>query len=550
MNNTFLDAMTTVPTASTQNGALAYGHTGDFVLDRFSDLNDMFESYEDVSHGLEKAWGENPLLTLRLIMYSRAITRKSSLTGLDVKGLGLKNVGRLSMKWLYNNHRDVFHKNIIGIAEIGSYQDFWHKDFVADWVNANDKIVVTFLADKVLRQDPMALKYLPRYLSSSNINKVKSETNKEYKYARNKGIQLLSDHLNEVAVGTFNPLILMKIKSKGVGHAFQRLISHGEFTALDFKSLPGKVLTWITKKSERSNNTFLERHGLEDRYIKWLDTQPTLKTTSYLYELIAPCIGDGGWYSNNWNEPDKVSRFTIEKQIAGLLDKAKDSNLNVMPVLDTSGSMACTVANTTSLNVATSLAVYFSMIQSGTFKDSIVAFDSASKFKRLGGSYLNRVKDILEDRDYMGSTNFQSVINLVLETRRKHPEIPVEDYPEVYLVISDMQFNDVEHGYGYTSQRRTNHQAAVNNLKKAGLPEPIFIWYNVSDNGNGNFQNHKNDAGVINISGFDPAVVNRLMSGDFQLKFEEKHGKSIKEITPMEACIETLSQDYLKLFVL
>lgn len=546
--NKLFDAMSNTPNSKTINGALAYDHTGDFVLDRFSNLNNMFEDYEEVSRGLEKAWSENALLTLRLIGYTRAISRKSDLTKLEVKGLGLKNVGRLSFKWLYNNHREIFIKNIVGIVEIGSYQDFWHKDFVNDWVSRKDKKVISFLAGKIANKDPLALKYLPRYRSDSNINKVNSEENKKYKRSRNKGIELIAEYLsirNGVVIG---PLDLMKVKSKGKAHEFQRVISNKEFNNLDFKSLPGKVLTWITKKSDRIGNTFLKRHNLEDEYIKWLDTQPSLKTTSYLYELISPCINNNGWYSTAWNNPDKVSKYTIEKQIQTILGQAKSSNLNIMPVLDTSSSMTSKVGNTTALNVAMSLAIYFSMIQSGNFKDAIIAFDDVSRFKRLAGSYLTRLKDVLTDKNYMGSTNFQSVINLILNTRKSHPEIPVEDYPDVYLVISDMQFNDS--GYGYNSNSTTNHQAAIKKLKAEGLPEPIFIWYNVSALGNYNYQNNKNDKGIINISGFDPAVVNRLMSGDFQLKFEEKYHKSIKEITPLEAMHETLSQEYLKLFVL
>jgi len=543
MNNPFLDAMTTVPTASTANGALAYGHTGDFVLDRFSNLNEMFESYEDVSDSLEKAWSENPLLTLRLIMYSRAITRKSELTDLDIKGLGLKNVGRLSLKWLYLNHRDVFLKNLIGIVEIGSYQDLWHKDFVDVWVKNKDQNVVAFLADKVLKADPLALKYLPRYKSTSNINRAKADSNREYKVYRNKGLKLIAEFITN-NISQASVYDLMKMKSQGKAHQFQRLITKGKFNSLNFDTLPGKVLTWITKDSPKTNDSFLSRHNLEDSYISWLETQTSLKTTSYLYELISPCIGNNGWYCNSWNEPNKVARYTIEKQVQGLLNQAKESNLNVMPVLDTSGSMTGKVGNTTALNVAMSLAVYFSMIQSGSFKDAVIAFDTTSQFKRLTGSYLTRIKDILKDQDYMGSTDFQSVIKLILNARHQFPEIPVEDYPDVYLVISDMQFNDTRYS------RDTNHAEAVKQLKQVGLPEPLFVWYNVSEYGNDNFQNHKNDSGVIHISGFDPAVVNRLMSCDFQLKFEEKHNKSIKEITPLEAMTETLEQDYLKLFVL
>jgi len=547
MNNMFLDKMTEVPTSSTQNGALAYDTTGNFLLDRFSNLNDMFESYEDVSDSLEQSWEENPLLTLRLIMYSRAISRKSNLTELKVKGLGLKNVGRNSLKWLYNNHRAVFHKNLIGIIEIGSYQDIWHKDFVAEWVNNKDEKIISFLANKVLNKDSMALKYLPRHRSNSNIKKAKSEAIQEYKHARNKGLSYIAKYISDNQNTNFTVLDLMKVKSKGEGHIFQRLITDREFDSLDFKTLPGKVLTWITKKSSRTNNTFLQRHNLEKKYIDWLKTQPALKTTSYLYELINPCINNF-CYCNGWNKLDRVNKYTIEKQIQTILSQANTSNLNVMPVLDTSGSMGIKIANTTALNIAASLAIYFSMIQSGSFKNSIIAFDNKSKFKKLSGKYLTRLKTVITDKDYMGSTNFQSVIDLVLRTRKEHPEIPVKDYPEVYLVISDLQFDDTKI---YKSRSDyTNHELSIQKLKKAGLPEPIFVWYNVSNNGNDNFQNHKNDKGVINISGFDPAVVNRLMSGNFQTKFEEKYDKSIKEISPYEACVETLSQDYLLLFTL
>jgi hypothetical protein len=40
------------------------------------------------------------------------------------------------------------------------------------------------------------------------------------------------------------------------------------------------------------------------------------------------------------------------------------------------------------------------------------------------------------------------------------------------------------------------------------------------------------------------------MSKDFQLKFEEKYSKSIKDITPYETMQETLNQEYLQLYVL
>ena len=44
-------------------------------------------------------------------------------------------------------------------------------------------------------------------------------------------------------------------------------------------------------------------------------------------------------------------------------------------------------------------------------------------------------------RNAMGGTNFLSVIKRIVEIRKNNPSIPLEDYPQTLLVVSDMQFN-------------------------------------------------------------------------------------------------------------
>lgn len=542
--NEFIEALSMEPNFATENGALAYRDTNSNLLNYFSNLNCLNSTYEEVSSSLNLCWNESPELTLKLIVYIRSITRKSSAHDLEVKGLGLKNEGRLALKWLYNNYPKVFHDNLWFFIEFGNWADLWHRDLI-EWVDKEDKIIAGFIACNL--DHGLTCKYLPRYKSSSNILKRNpgAATIKFHK-TRNKGLNLIVEQIKLIDNNSnFSMKDLMRIKSQGGSHTWQQDISKGNYEGINFDKLPGKVLSWITKEdSENNNSSFLSRHNLEDKYLEWIDSKSSLNNTSYIYELIKPALEtylDWG----HTNSLSKIKQYTIEKQIQTILDRAPDSKLNVMPVLDTSGSMSCNVANknTTALDICLSLGVYFSMLQKGSFKDNVIAFDDESKLLRLSGNYLDRLRYITKQPDFMGSTNFQSVIDLIVLLRKNNPNIPIEHYPDVYLVISDMAFNPTDNSYC----QYTNHEAALAKLNEVGLPRPIFIWYNVSPYGNSAYQNHKDQPGVMHLSGFDPSIVDKLMSLDFQLEFEEKYNKSIKDITPYESMIETLSQDYLNL---
>lgn len=550
--NTFLSELEKQPTGRTENGALAYSTTSSALLDYFSNLNNFYRDYEEVAADLDNCWAEDPLNTLRTIVYCRAITRsktKFKLLFSDIelvlptKGAGLKNEGRLGLRWLYLKHRLTFLNNISSIISVGCFSDLWHRDFVDAWVEAEDKEIAYFIALSL--KNDLSLKFLPRYKSSSNIaRKAKSIETIKFHKTRNKGLRLVLEQVSNISVGKISTMKgLMKLKSSGKAHQWQQKITEGNFESINFNNLPGKVLGWITNE-DSNGESFLARHGLEEKYIKWLDSKETLNTTSFLHEIAKPVISKAS-YGNSIN---KITTYTVNKQVATILNRVGKSNLNVMPVIDTSGSMTCEVHNsTTALDICLSLGVYFSMKQNGSFKDSIISFNSTSKFKKLEGSYVDRLEDILRDPDYMGSTNFQSVIDLIVRTRKSNPSIPIEEYPDVYLVISDMQFNPTGL-YNADDMENTNHERALQKLDAVGLPRPLFIWYNVSPYGNNNFQNHKDDKGVLHMSGFDTAAIERLMSEDFTLAFEEESGKSIKEITPYEAYMNTIEQDYLELF--
>ena len=173
----------------------------------------------------------------------------------------------------------------------------------------------------------------------------------------------------------------------------------------------------------------------------------------------------------------------------GLVDKARaDGKIteNVWCCLDTSGSMNQPVKGLKDIfcsDVATSLALFFSELNTGAFHNKVIMFDNVSTpYDIKSDSFCEKVIEL--PRVGCGGTNFQSAIDEIIKIRRQHPEIPLEQYPTTILVVSDMQFNPANHSYyGSASKYKedTNYEYSKKSLKTV-FPEEFvdnmkFIWW-------------------------------------------------------------------------
>ena len=139
--------------------------------------------------------------------------------------------------------------------------------------------------------------------------------------------------------------------------------------------------------------------------------------------------------------------------------------------LDTSGSMACGIANVpglTSFDVCVSLGLYFSALNKGAFHNTVAMFDNHSSLKTLHGeSFTDKWYEILKENTAWGGTNFQSLIDLIVDTRKKNPNIPLEDFPQTLIVVSDMQFNPTgSYSYSRSAERTNNESVIKSNVKE------------------------------------------------------------------------------------
>ena len=511
----------------TENGAVSHSTTGDVFLDYFSKCGtyrdrDLEEVFSDIS----AMYAKSPVLTLKMIFYLRLITRKTkgfyNSSGIQ-KGMGNRNEFYKALLWLAK-YEKVFLNHYLWLVPIaGTWKDLWHEDLlgVLDTTLVYQAIQ-RGLADPYNRE--LLAKYLPRMRSQSNCR-------------NNRHVGLHRFALGLCKSLHWTPIEYRRFKSSGKAHEFQRAICAGNTAQIDFNSIPGRALfNLVNTHGKKDNLTYMERHGLADKCIEWITQKGEVNFTGYVHDLMKVVSP----------EMSRLQRFMVDTQFNRLIELGmQDGKLeNVWCALDTSGSMKTIVAgDVTSFDICISLGIYFSTMNQGAFKDHVIMFDDVSKVKQLHGtSFSDKVLQITSSETAWGSTNFHSVIDEIVRVRRENPDIPVSDFPQTLLVISDMQFNPAE------DNKKTNYEVARRKLNRAGLQSINVIWWYVTGRGK-DFPSQITEKGVTLIGGFDGSIITTLIKREKELPQNQKNPNEpdSDDLTPYEKMIRVLNQDVLKL---
>ena len=492
--------------ARTENGAISYDTIGGELCDQFAKAgNFMNRSLEDVWADQAALWTENELNALKFPFYLRMITRQTNMGNGDKtlsvqKGLGLRDESFKRLLWIAKYHPDTFYKNLWVLPIVGSWKDLWqlmafdganeylnHKNFF-DLINAG-------LSDST--QCDLVVKYLPRIRSCKKCKTIWA--------IRTNSLAKMFVHYNGATYKQYR-----EMKSTGNAHNFQRIICSKQYADINWKEIPGKALLKLV------SGRFLDRHKLVDDYISWINTQPTVKFNGYPYELGRKLRCDGMYNTT----VSRVNKLTIDKQFDNLIKTAKADgtpiNGNVLCALDMSASMTWETidkSGTEPIDVCLALGLYFSELNTGEFHNTVVLFSQISKLLKVNGTFSEKYGQLIQNSRWAyGSTNFQSVIDLLVDTRKKHPEIKLEDYPTTLLVVSDMQFNP-------TTNEKTNYQEMMDKLSEVFPQEyidnfKVIWWYCTGGRQTQDFPSTMEHAGMYHFSGFDRAVISFILGGE------------------------------------
>lgn len=548
MSNAFLTSANKGVT-STENGAKAYRSTGSALADQFSKASTYRgRAFKDVFRDQSVLNGEDKFLGLAFMMYNRMVTRKVNVLGDEPtqtdkvqSGQGQRDESFKRFLWYAQNNPEVFYDNLWFIITVGSFRDMWDIMVMAKEEGIKlDRARMYAIYTELAQHSDLSKKFLPTLRPAdkqiTKRSKMRNMFGREYR-----------DFL-----GITNSQY-RRLKESGTAHEWQKLIARKEMKALNFGRIPGKALANMTK------GKFLQNQGLEKVYLDWLDSQPTAKFTGYVYELYQT-------YKNAGHAANRVLINTVNKQFDGLIALAKQNeggiNGNVWCALDTSGSMGSPVSGANGLSafdVCLSLGIYFAALNQGAFHKNVIMFDDKSTVKQLQGNFTDMVSQV--PHGSMGGTNFLSVIAEIIRIRQANPGIPLSDYPQTLLVVSDMQFNPAGDGSWNSSfrssfqsnnmsGRKTNHEAAIERLATVFPQEFVdgfkFIWWDVTSRTTGNVPSTLSDQNTYVFSGFDGSIVTLLLGGE-----GVKVNGEIKKNPTMEEMIQaTLDQEIFSLLTI
>lgn len=432
------------------------------------------------------------------------ITRDTKLfDGVKVKsiGQGLKAEFFSRLMWLAVYQPETFKKNLPLFIAAGSWDDLFELmrldlsyehdgnkyKRALDW-----KFIGAFIMEGL--KDPEQCELIKKFLP----------TIKAAKYCTTKRSQCsnyIGKWLAKLLFGSEDKvkanIQYQKLKSSGTAHEWQQLISQKKFDKLDFSKIPGRALNIL------ANSNFLSNHGLEESFAKWVLEQPKAKFTGFVYELFKPA-------------KKEYQKELINRQFMTLVDKAKEQQdrTRFICCLDTSGSMgsACYgLPNTTSLNVAKSIALYFSYLLDSQFS-GYLEFARTVNLESWEGE---TPYDKFFHRDYgsWGSTNFLGVADWFVKTK-KGLNLPEELFPNGVICISDGEFNS------YSGQFDSNFREFKRRLAEAFSQEfvdnfKLVLWdipnTFYSSKPESKFESLADEPNFFYISGFDPAGIQFLL---------------------------------------
>ena len=551
--NAFVDAMNFKPMTLTENGAMAFSSTGSAIVDQFGKAgNFRGRSVAEVFADQAAIWNENAEAAIRFPFYLRMITRKVKVNGDNEtdkvqNGQGARDESFKRLLWVAVNHSDVFYKNIWALPLVGSWKDLWTILFYDKKENINvldHKAMFEVIANGLACETHVDLvkKFMPRIKS-------KSKCTTDWTRITNDFAKEFANFMG-ITYKEYN-----KLKTSGKAHDFQKIICAREYDKLNWNRIPGRALNLLV------TSKFLKNHDLSEKYTEWIMEQPVAKFTGYVFELARKAreAAHTSSYYNMCRIPTKIPtevKHTLDAQFMGLVEKArKDGKItdNVLVALDTSGSMGHGVDGLNGVccgDIATSLALFFSELNEGAFHHKIMMFDNTSyPFDFKSDSFCDNLMSLPGVPS--GGTNFQSVIDEIVKIRKQYPQIPLEEYPNTILVVSDMQFNPTGNWWNRNPrQQECNLEFAKETLYEVFPKEFVnnikFIWWDCASRKQ-TFEGSAFEPGITFLSGFDGSIINTLMGMEKVL--DEKTGE-YRNPTAEELVMKALSQEILNYITL
>lgn len=500
------------------NGSVKYKTTGDIFLDDFAQLANYRELREldDIFYTMQKLCNVNPIIALRLTVYLRLITRapffKDKTLGVH-RGQGLKHeyIGRLY--FFAMNYPKIFKRNLDIFVAAGSWNDLFELLRTDLYYHGAHRFsrrlfatVIQYVVDNFNNKNQVDLikKYLPKINPSSKCTTPRKQANSII----GKLIALWNERGNvdkKKAYANYR-----SFKASGKAHTWEQKISQQKYNEIDFSLIAGRALSKLV------NSKFLENHDLVKAYNEWLQKQPVAKFTGYPYELFKN-LGNELSYNTYYQHPTRLKPYqisTLNKQFEGLIETAKkdmNTETSFIVCVDTSGSMGAKAVGTDvkSIEVAISMALYFSELLKGNFANTFLEFAEKTVIRSWNGDTpFEKWRNTALSGECC-NTDFLSIAGLFVDLKRKGYD--ESEFPTGVICISDGEFDEAP-------SNKSNFEVFLETLRKGGFSDKfvdnfkLVLWdipngYYYGKNIHPKFEGIADRPNFYYMSGFDPAGI-------------------------------------------
>ncbi|GAB4147275.1 MAG: hypothetical protein OHK0017_08820 [Patescibacteria group bacterium] len=372
--------------ALTENGALTHSTSNNAIVDLFfiaGASRGIADS--DLVIMLEKAWGVNQELTLRLIFWAG-----------DVRGgAGERRFFRLALKWLETHYSEVLVKNI----KAGNVEFFNRWDSLFDLVTNPEvkEVVLNQVEQGLENQDGLLAKWLPRKDQYNGFKKLLQQKMKINDAQYRKLVVHLSETVEQqMSSKNWSDITYDGVPSQAFNKYRQAFLRHD-------KNRFNQYISLALKGEVKVNAGAIFPHQLYQAYNQNKDED----------SIVA-----------QWNN---LPNYLLE------------SKERILPICDVSGSMMGLP-----MDVSVALGIYISERNSGIFQNAFITFSQEPKVQYLVGSLAQRIRQ-LETAEWGMNTDLYQVFRVLLN-KAKSDNIEANEMPTMLLIFSDMEFDQAISG--------------------------------------------------------------------------------------------------------
>lgn len=448
-----------------ENGMFNFESTQSHNLNYFAAAGGLRKDTNTALMLFKKAYTEDPVLAIANLLNSRD----------PRNGMGERDIFICAANFLAAAHNEVFHRLIFSFGSFARWKDLFKVVALGNTNKKNKEFIALCIAESINESSRKnsVLAYLPKYIPLKSKN---SEVREVISLARK--------------LAKLSPADFRKAVVEARSHIVETKITQSNFSEIDYSSVPSLAMN-------RYSSLFLKKDY--ENYSNFINDVKNGKAKINAGVLTPEDIVQRVRKIRHFQSMSDF--YALDVMWKNLTDFVKGSEVNILPVVDVSGSMISYDV----LDASVGLGIYLSERNRGALQNILCSFSDFPRLFEIAGTINEKVDSVLASENIGYSTDYEKTLDLIAK-KIKESNVPKEEMP-VILFLSDMNFNQAT---VYSSQKENFAKGLAQKIfSEYDLDTPKIVYWNL--NHNGGFQVKATDDGFAQVSGRSASVMKTVL---------------------------------------